>query len=194
VKQSHSHQKYCSKNCADSGKSGYRNYPEPDPIPGACWIQLGNAKFALVDEGDFLILNAHRWSEYKGYSHRSSREDGICIRYSMHREIINAPPGVEVDHINGDRLDNRRSNLRLATRAQNAANKVNRLGSISGYRGVFPTRGGKWQSMITFNQKQLYIGTFEDPVMAAMWYDEWARSYFGEYARLNFPVSGEQQA
>lgn len=194
AKESRSDQKFCSKSCADSGKSSYREFPEPSPVPGAKWIQLGKAQFALVDEADFCSVNASRWNEHRGYAYRQSWEDGLCIKYLMHRDLIGAPSGTEVDHVDGDRLNNRRQNLRLATTAQNAANRVQRPDSISGYRGVFPTRGGKWKSLITFHQKQLYIGTFEDPAMAALWYDDWARTYFGEFARLNFPKSGEQQA
>lgn len=94
-----------------------------------------------------------------------------------------------VDHINGDGLDNRRSNLREANAAQNAANAGLRSDSVSGFKGVYPnTAGGlPWKAEIRANGKRRYLGIFGDPATAARAYDAAAREAFGEFARLNFP-------
>ena len=97
----------------------------------------------------------------------------------MHRVILNAPPGVEVDHINGNGLDNRRSNLRLATRAQGQANRGRFKSNKSGYKGVhFDKQLGKW--------KLAFSAHFDTAEEAAQMYDRIARIVFGEYAKTNF--------
>lgn len=104
---------------------------------------------------------------------------------------MNAPPFQEVDHVNGNKLDNRKSNLRFATRAQNAMNRVERLREK--LRGVF-VRNGIITAMIKKNGRIIYLGTYNDPFMAARLYDAAARELFGEFALLNFPLPGEQKA
>ena len=97
----------------------------------------------------------------------------------MHRVILNAPPGVEVDHINGNGLDNRRSNLRLATRAQGQANRGRFKSNKSGYKGVhFDKQLGKW--------KLAFSAHFDTAEEAAQMYDRIARIVFGEYAKTNY--------
>ena len=186
---------FCSNECRYDSISLPRDFPEPPIIEGAKWIQLGHGKFTLVDEKNFDKLSQYKWGEYKGYAYRQEWIDGNNVKFMMHREIISAPPYVEVDHINGTKLNNRRLNLRLANRSTNAMNRVDRgNGSNSGYRGVYLTKEEYFKSMITCDQKQYYLGTYNDAVTAAEAYDEMARELFGEFARLNFPKDGEQQA
>jgi len=104
----------------------------------------------------------------------------------MHRAILNAPPRMDVDHINGNGLNNTRENLRLCTRSQNMMNQ--RLkGGTSRFRGVSWLKGGaKWHAQVRANGKRLHLGLFTDETEAAMAYDAAARELFGDFARLNF--------
>jgi hypothetical protein len=107
----------------------------------------------------------------------------------LHRLLLNAPPELQVDHINGDGLDNRRSNLRLATGSQNQGNsRKRRDGVTSQYRGVsWNKRAGKWQALLRREGKLQYLGYFSDEEAAARAYDAAALEQWGSFARLNFP-------
>jgi hypothetical protein len=108
----------------------------------------------------------------------------------MHREIITPPYPLVVDHINHNGLDNRKANLRPATKSQNNINKPNikRKGAHSKYRGVtLEKRINKWQAQIRAKGTHRVIGYFEDEIEAAKAYDAKARKYHGEFAVLNFP-------
>lgn len=107
----------------------------------------------------------------------------------MHRFIIDAADGQIVDHINRDTLDNRKSNLRIATESQNQANRVSvfRPGKASRYKGVSRSLSLKnpWQASIRANGKQYNLGLFPTEEAAAMAYDSAALDRFGEFARIN---------
>ena len=107
----------------------------------------------------------------------------------MHREIMNAPDGLLVDHQNGKTLDNRRSNLRLATHSQNMCNKPKTsTKSTSRFRGVYlDKRKGRWVAKIQINRKCIWLGHFNNEIEAARAYDAAAKMYHKEFARLNFP-------
>lgn len=113
----------------------------------------------------------------------------------MHRAILVAPSGAEVDHINGNGLDNRRSNLRLATVNMNRWN-MNGRRSASTYKGVslVPDGSGMWRARICFLSKKQELGKYDNEADAARAYDRRARELHGEFARLNFPGLGEQLA
>jgi hypothetical protein len=105
----------------------------------------------------------------------------------MHRLILD-PGTAEVDHINGDTLDNRRCNLRLATHAQNMCNNRMRSHNTSGYRGVFwYAERRKWGALIVARRKRKFLGLYADAVDAARAYDAAAIELHGEFASLNFP-------
>jgi hypothetical protein len=93
---------------------------------------------------------------------------------------------MEVDHINGDGLDNRKSNLRLATRAQNGCNLRPQQGKSSRFKGVAWHVCGKWRAHISPNRTQIALGLFDDEIDAALAYDMAALAQFGEFARPNF--------
>lgn len=95
-------------------------------------------------------------------------------------------PTLMVDHIDGDKTNNRISNLRLATRSQNGMNRGAENNSKSVYVGVSPSYG-RWRSTIVVDKKQISLGTFDDEVSAAQAYDIAAKGIHGEFARLNFP-------
>jgi hypothetical protein len=112
---------------------------------------------------------------------------------SMHREIMNANDSRFVDHRNCDSLDNRKSNLRFATQAENIHNRRKRKNATSQYIGVFfrkDTR--KWVGKIMDGKKQIILGNFDNEIDAAKAYDEAAKKYHGEFARLNFPPESEE--
>ena len=105
----------------------------------------------------------------------------------MHREIMHAPKGMVVDHIDGNSLNNRRSNLRLCTVSQNHQNRRRTYGS-SKYKGAWwDKRRNKWVAAITFKGKYIYLGFFDNEIDAGKAYDRKAAELFGEFAYLNFP-------
>lgn len=144
---------------------------------------------AVVDDEDWPLVSRHRWqahpirSNYGGFYVKCSK-----LGY-MHRAILRAPKGMLVDHIDGNGLNNRRSNLRLATRQQNCVNRRRGYTTRSGYRGVYPTDrpNRTWTVEITVNGRRYRLGRFDDKVAAAREYDALALEHFGEYAVLNFP-------
>jgi hypothetical protein len=101
----------------------------------------------------------------------------------MHRLILDTPKGFDTDHLNGDKLDNRRSNLRVATRQQNQANQKAH-GGASIFKGV-DFRHGLWQAQIGVNYNRRFLGFFDTQRAAAQAYNEAAIQCFGEYAKLN---------
>ena len=148
-------------------------------------IQLVNGRgVALVSAADYERVSNHSWQFHKGYA--VARIDGKLVY--LHRLIMDAPAGVMVDHINRDRLDNRRTNLRMATNAQNQANVTKRQGMTSRYKGVSRhTATGGWQARISVEGKQMHLGYFADEAEAARAYDARAREVFGVFAQMNFP-------
>ena len=103
----------------------------------------------------------------------------------MHRLILNAPKDVTVDHINGNTLDNRRVNLRLATLSQNNKNK--RSINYTGFKNVYlvPNSTRRWYAKIMVDRQSMFLGTFGSPQEAALVYNNAAQKYHGEFARLN---------
>lgn len=152
-------------------------------------IKLSKGRFAIVDDEDYEWLS--QWNWYCGGNGYASRSQYIPkyknkIVY-MHREIMKAPSGMECDHINGDPLDNRKSNLRLCTHKQNLASQKRPKNNTSGYKGVIRSSSGKkWKAEIRIENRPVHLGTFEDPTKAAQAYDNAAQKHFGEFARLNF--------
>jgi len=105
----------------------------------------------------------------------------------MHRLILNYPEGVDIDHINNDILDNRRTNLRFASISQNLANSPGHRDSISRFKGVtWYSKCRKWVARICWNQTKIYLGSYDSEEDAAQAYDMAATFYFKEFARLNF--------
>ena len=150
-------------------------------------IPLTQGKFALVDDEDYEALAKHKWQ----FNHHYARRDGPRPRRLpiwMHRVITNAPPGMQVDHINGDTLDNRKSNLRICTRAQNQANRKRDRDSPSRFKGVHLRKDNqKYVAGIIVNGRRKHLGQFQSDIEAAKAYDAAAIALRGEYARVNFP-------
>jgi hypothetical protein len=152
------------------------------------FLPLTQGRFAQVDEDDYLIQMAFPWcvSTISGheYAKRRCRERRVIVY--LHREIMGSPSGFVIDHINGDTLDNRWSNLRLATKKGNAANRGLDRSNTSGYKGVkWSKAAGKWVAAIVSDDRTIHLGVFVDPVDAARAYNTAALLHFGEFARLN---------
>ena len=146
-------------------------------------IPVSNS-FAKVSEEDWELVSKFSW--YLSHGYAIAFDKGTS--FSMHKLIMRFPIN-EVDHINNDRLDNQRSNLRLATSSQNKANSIRRITATQKYRGVYPS-GKKWRAALVVNYKYTHLGTFLTEEEAAQAYDLKAREVFGEFATTNF--SNEQ--
>ena len=152
-------------------------------------IPLTQGKVAIVDDADFEWLSQFRWHyHHGGYAERNVPINGEYRMITMHREIMRTPLGMDTDHINGNKLDNRRENLRICTRHENTWNQPIRSNNTSGYKGVsFERYYQKWAAYICVEYKQLRLGHYDTPEEAAREYDKAARIHYGEYARLNNP-------
>ena len=174
-----------------------RNGPRPAPVPGAKCIPLTQGKFALVDEGDFESLSRFTWGVAKSKENLiyalSRRAGGY-----MHRVLLKADKTQQVDHIDGNPLNNRRSNLRFCNHSQNGQNKKRSRtpGASSVFKGVSLDRNGRrWVFCIGPKRTPLVRrGGFETAAEAARGYDEVARRVYREFARVNFPLPHEQPA
>lgn len=149
-------------------------------------IQLSNGLIAIVDPADSVQVSQKRWhAKPHGRTTYARTWDGK----SMHRILMGALPGVEVDHINGCGLDNRRANLRFVTRSQNLMNTGKSRRNRSGYKGIYKNSKKTWAAAISADGVVRYLGSFQTPEKAATAYDSAALKYHGEFARINFPKS-----
>lgn len=159
-------------------------------------IPLTRGMIALVDDSDYEIISKHKWyaqASHSGIFYACRWEyrkafpcDPKKRSIRMHNEIMGENPGLKVDHISRDGLDNRRMNLRWATHAQNMMNRKWRKPTKSGFRGVYDDHG-TWRAMIAANGKRSVVGRAKSASEAAIIYDEAAKKLHGEFARLNFP-------
>lgn len=148
-------------------------------------LPVRGAKACVKVDPDVLErASAHSWHLHQGYPATTVGSGAAAYKLYLHRFVVDAPPGTIVDHANGDPLDARRENLRLATRAQNAAN-VDRLSTNrSGFKGV-SKKGKRFRAFIHKDKKTIYLGSFSDPREAACRHDKEAKKLFGKFARTN---------
>jgi hypothetical protein len=138
----------------------------------------------LIDNEDWKEVKKHKWS----INNPSKRAKYVrsSKHILLHRYIMNASKDKEVDHINGNPLDNRKQNLRICNKNENSKNRKVNINSSSGYRGVYwDMESNKWAVAISFNKKRIKIGRFKRKTDAALIYNEVALKYHGEFARLN---------
>lgn len=150
---------------------------------------------ARVDEADYRSLVRWTWRlSSEGYAVRSEVVGKHKRTIYMHRELCCTPPGLIVDHINRDRLDNRRANLRAVTRSQNNANSAKRP-SRTGYRGVYRQKqSGRWIAQISCGGRRHHLGHFATPEEGAAAYDRAALALYGPHAVTNgVPVGDEPE-
>lgn len=155
-------------------------------------IPVSGGKYeALVDDEDYHLLMQKKWRLSSGYPARNVRyidEKGKRCRKTlrMHVQLNAAPLGFTTDHINGDKLDNRKENLRNVTKKQNQMNRKVSKHSTSGFKGVgWCKQTKKWRLSMTINGVYRTLGRFSCIKEAALKYNEYARKYHGEFARLN---------
>lgn len=186
--------KYCCRDCylAAGGTAIARSarsrivsaITDPFPLHGepVCAVELPKGRLAIIDAADVALVRGRRW---KATSHGYV----VCRGQYLHRLILGAPKGQIVDHANGDKLDNRRSNLRFCTVAQNLVNSApRRSGKRSAYKGVcWIASRNRWGAQIQVNGRRIGLGFHRDELAAARAYDAAALRYYGEFARPNFP-------
>jgi hypothetical protein len=163
-----------------------RNYrPKPTATEGDIKrIPLGESQYALVDAADYERLSKYNWRLQNGYAARQEKSKMIYL----HREIMRPPEGLIVDHINHNKLDDCRINLRVCTRRENILNQGKKCNSSSRFKGLeYCRRRNRWYVRIRFRGGRLWVGSFTDEVEAAHAYDCKAVELFGEFAHLNFP-------
>lgn len=148
-------------------------------------IKLTNGMITLIDEEDYEWLMKYNWY-YNPEGYAITRTSSYSLEF-MHRMIMNPPKGLFVDHINHNKLDNRRKNLRICTHAQNKQNQPKRADNTSGYKGVYISDKytNRYRAKIRVNGVLENLGTFANIEDAARAYNQAAKFYFGEFACLN---------
>ncbi|MEK4910603.1 HNH endonuclease [Niallia sp. FSL M8-0099] len=150
----------------------------------------------IIDSEDYEKVSKHSWKcDKNGYIRRTvwiDKKAKKSTTLALHRFLLNAPDDICVDHINGDILDNRKTNLRLATKAQNNRNAKPSVLNTSGYKGVsYCKESGKWKAQVTYKGKRVNLGRFSSKEDAARMYNFWAADIYGEFAWLNRIEEGE---
>lgn len=137
-------------------------------------IKLTQNKYALVDDDDFDFLNQWKWYFNSGYAVRGNKE-----KILMHRVVNHTSKGIITDHINGDKLDNRKCNLRDCTNEENQMNRGAQANNTSGYKGVtWSNKAGKWYAQIQYHGKRKHLGSYNTPQEASEVYNKEAKILF----------------
>jgi hypothetical protein len=173
-------------------------------VPTISWTYIFDITFGkgkvdvMVDYIDRHLVNGYSWyMNDLGYAVTSVKNNGKRTTMKLHRLIMGLDFGDkrEIDHIDMNKLNNRRSNLRICDTAENGRNKKLRVDNTSGFKGVcFNKRANKWCASIRHQGRSIHIGLFSTPEDAAQAYDTKARELFGSYGRFNFPLAGERSA
>jgi len=155
-----------------------------------CKIKLPGGRFAIIDAEDQGRASICKWT-YSRSNNRVGYARNKRVGY-LHRFIMQAPEGCEVDHVNGDTLDNRKSNLRICSPSQNRINhRLPKVIGTSKYRGVsWNKKNKKWVAFVSHPNRpraRKNVGSFNSEIEAALAYDRSTFSMYGEYSKLNFP-------
>lgn len=153
---------------------------------GVATLDFGGGRLCQVDAADLPLVVSRRWYPVAGGGGLVYAETTTKPRVRLHNLLVGTKL---VDHADGNGLNNRRTNLRPCTFAQNQANQRKQAGTKSRYKGVRPPGNGRprWGCEIEHRGQRYYVGTFDTEVEAALAYDRKALELFGEFARLNFP-------
>lgn len=147
------------------------------------YITLANGSKTKVDDDDYQEVSKHSWHLTNGYPSRH-RNDGSGKKMYLHRFVAKTPDNLHTDHINGDKLDNRKANLRNVTASQNHMNrrKDGRKGLTSALKGAqYHKASGLWRSRIKVGDKHLSLGYFKTEMEAHTAYIQAAKEHFGDY-------------
>lgn len=148
-------------------------------------IPLTQGLYTVVDDEDYAVVAQYKWYAQRCKKSFYARRRVGKKKISLHQFLM--PGVIQIDHRDGDGLNNRRRNLRPATSHQNQCNQPRRKDNTSGFKGVFWDKNkSKWRARIWFRGLNQSLGYFEDPTVAAKAYDEAARRFHGEFARCNF--------
>ncbi len=153
-------------------------------------IELTQGKVAIIDDKDFPIVANYKWyafqSKHDWYAQVHIKGNNKRTSLQMHRLIIGVLPSIQIDHIDHNGLNNRRSNLRFATNQQNNFNRKSHVNSSSKYKGVsWKKRERKWVAQISIKGKNKHLGYYANEKEAAMAYNKVALKLFGNFAYLN---------
>lgn len=151
-------------------------------------IPLSQGKFAIVDDDDFERCSQFKWhiSGQRYVMRHIRKSDGSRTCQYLARFIMNEPDGLEVDHRHGNKLDHRKSELRVCTHYQNCCNKRKYKNNTSGVKGVsWDNDALKWRARIRVNGKLIGLGRFDDIMDASDAYDVASPKYHGEFGRIN---------
>lgn len=155
------------------------------------YIFFNDGSNFVIDADDFETVSEFTWFKGKrGYpvAHTSRKSLEGYKTFTLHRLIFGFPSNYDIDHINGNKMDNRRDNLRGCNHQQNMFNQNKRSTNTSGFLGVSLMKNcGKFEAYIHPNGKKIQLGLFISAEEAAVARDKAAVQYFGSYARLNFP-------
>lgn len=152
------------------------------------FVPLSQGLEAVIDAADVPLVEGHNWyasfSRGTAYAKRTVNRP-VCLSIRMHRVILNAPDHMDVDHVDCDGLNNRRSNLRLATVAENNRNQRIRSTNTSGFKGVsFHKGSGKWAATIWVDGAPRHLGKFIDPEAAYSAYCSASQQLHGDFGRV----------
>lgn len=152
-------------------------------------ILLPHGFFAIVDDEDFCALSKWKWHmNHNGYAVRDIRvENNRRAPCGMHRQIMGLAykDGKQIDHINGNKLDNRKSNLRVCLNEENIRNRNTYSNNSSGFKGVhWHVKDKKWHARIRINGKGIHLGVFDDPKVAYDAYCKASLELHGEFANF----------
>lgn len=152
-------------------------------------IHLTKNQISFVDDADYASVKSKNWGahKYPNSWYASSRINGKTT--GLHSFLLKPPAGFVVDHIDGNGLNNQRSNLRIATPSENMRNQRRHADSASKYKGVWKVKDcNRWAVRLWDGTKRHYVGLFKDEIEAAKTYDFIANQVFGAFAHLNFPT------
>lgn len=167
--------------------TGSKEIPQGDP--GADEVAIIQGREVRFSEIDGPLVRALNVIVFKGGREQNYEYPGVFFDrhlIMLHRILTNARGKQRVDHISGDTLDNRRSNLRICTHAQNMRNRKRHKHASTEFKGVQRYRA-RWRARLRLDGVQYTSPAFATPAEAAVAYDELAKKYHGEFARLNFP-------
>lgn len=160
--------------------------PLIDNGDGTHSVPLTRGQVAIIDSVDAERVGRNNWHAALASGSWYARCGVVGVRQFLHQELLEVDPPVLVDHANGNTLDNRRCNLRLATVAQNSCNSRTRAGTASGLKGAHLIRKtGRWRSSIRVDRKVIHLGTFATAQEAHAAYCAAAVEHHGEFARVS---------